>query len=302
MRDAFINTLIKEARSNPRIELILGDLGFKIFDNYVSEFPDKVFDCGIQEQNMIGVAAGLSMTNRIVVTYSIANFQSLRALEQIRNDCCYNNRNVKIVSSGAGYIYGSLGMSHHQTEDISVLRGIPNLTILSPCDKYEGEACTKAMLNTDGTFYLRLGRGGEECLHTGPIKDFKIGKAYKLLDGKKACILATGGISSFGYHIAKELDLGFVSFPTIKPLDVNMINDIASKYDYIFTLEENNVIGGFGSGISEVLSQSKHNCFLDIIGINDEFISITGSRDYLLDKQGLSEEKIKERIINKLGL
>lgn len=302
MRDAFINTLIKEARSNPRIELILGDLGFKIFDNYVSEFPDRVFDCGIQEQNMIGVAAGLSMTNRIVVTYSIANFQSLRALEQIRNDCCYNSRNVKIVSSGAGYIYGSLGMSHHQTEDISVLRGIPNLTILSPCDKYEGEACTKAMLNTDGTFYLRLGRGGEECLHTEPIKDFKIGKAYKLLDGKKGCILATGGISSFGYHIAKELGLGFVSFPTIKPLDVNMINDIASKYDYIFTLEENNVIGGFGSGISEVLSQSKHNCILDIIGINDEFISITGSRDYLLDKQGLSEEKIKERIINKLGL
>ena len=135
MRDAFISTLLLESRKNNRIEVILGDLGFKIFDEYRNEFPNRIFDGGIQEQNMIGVAAGLSITGRTVVTYSIANFQSLRALEQIRNDCCYNNRNVKIVSSGAGYIYGSLGMSHHQTEDISVLRGIPNIVIFSPCDK-----------------------------------------------------------------------------------------------------------------------------------------------------------------------
>ena len=301
MRDAFISTLLKESRKNPNIEVILGDLGFKIFDEYREEFPNRIFDGGIQEQNMIGVAAGLTMTGRIVVTYSIANFQALRALEQIRNDCCYNNRNVKIVSSGAGYVYGSLGMSHHQTEDISVLRTIPNITILSPCDKYESEACTRAMLNTDGTFYLRIGRGGEECLHTEPIKDFKIGDCYKVYEGSKDIVIfSTGAISSYAYHIAKELDISLYTFPTIKPLNKEQITEIANKYKTVITLEENNVCGGFGSAISELLIGLDKHLKVVILGIPDCYQSITGHREYLLDRVELSEEKLLERIKKEL--
>ncbi len=301
MRDAFISTLLLESRTNDRIEVILGDLGFKIFDEYRNEFPNRIFDGGIQEQNMIGVAAGLSMTGRTVVTYSIANFQSLRALEQIRNDCCYNNRNVKIVSSGAGYIYGSLGMSHHQTEDISVLRGIPNITIFSPCDKYESKACTKTMLNTEGTFYLRLGRGGEECLHSSPIKDFEIGKCYKILnENKDVAIFATGAISSYAYHVAKKLGLSLYTFPTIKPLNKEYIINITKQYEHVFTLEENNVCGGFGSAIAELLIGLDKHPKVTILGIPDCYQTITGHREYLLDKVELSEEKLLERIKKEL--
>ena len=301
MRDAFISTLLKESRKNEKIEVILGDLGFKIFDEYKEEFPNRIFDGGIQEQNMIGVAAGLSMTGRTVVTYSIANFQSLRALEQIRNDCCYNNRNVKIVSSGAGYIYGSLGMSHHQTEDISVLRAIPNITIFSPADKYESEACTRKMLNTNGTFYLRLGRGGEECLHNEPIKDFEIGKCYKIYEGKnKIAIFATGAISSYAYHIAKELNISLYTFPTIKPLNKEQIIYICSNFDHVFTLEENNICGGFGSAISEILIELDKHPKVTLLGIPDLYQSITGHREYLLDKVDLSIEKLLERIKKEL--
>lgn len=301
MRDAFISTLLKESRMNPNIEVILGDLGFKIFDEYREEFPNRIFDGGIQEQNMIGVAAGLTMTGRTVVTYSIANFQALRALEQIRNDCCYNNRNVKIVSSGAGYVYGSLGMSHHQTEDISVLRAIPNITILSPCDKYESESCTRAMLNTDGTFYLRIGRGGEECLHTASIKDFKIGDCYKIYEGSKDIVIfTTGAISSYAYHIAKELDISLYTFPTIKPLNKEQIIEISNKYKTIVTLEENNVCGGFGSAISELLIGLDKHPKVIILGIPDCYQSITGHREYLLDRVELSENKLMERIKKEL--
>ncbi len=301
MRDAFVSTLYKESLKNEKIEVILGDLGFKIFDEYRSTFPNRIFDGGIQEQNMIGVAAGLSMTGRTIVTYSIANFQSLRALEQIRNDCCYNNRNVKIVSSGAGYIYGSLGMSHHQTEDISVLRAIPNITIFSPCDKYESEACTRAMLNTEGTFYLRIGRGGEECLHSEPINDFKIGNCYEVYKGNSdVAIYSTGAISSYAYHIAKSLGLSLYTFPTIKPLNKEQIIDISNKYRHIFTLEENNVCGGFGSAIAELLIGLDKHPKVTILGIPDIYQSITGHREFLLDKVDLSEDKLLERIKKEL--
>ena len=157
------------------------------------KFPDRFFNVGIAEQNMTPVAAGMALTGKTVFTYSIGNFPTLRCLEQIRNDCAYHNANVKVVCVGGGFVYGSLGMSHHATEDISILRSLPNVVVLAPGDLLEAEEATKAMAKYNGTCYLRLGRGGEKRIHE-KIDYFTIGKAIKVKDGKRVAIFSTGAI------------------------------------------------------------------------------------------------------------
>lgn len=161
MRDTFVRTLITLAKSNPNIELFTGDLGFGVLKPFWEQLPDQFVNAGIAEQNMTAAAAGAAGEGKIVFTYSIGNFPTLRCLEQIRNDCAYHDANVKIVCVGGGFVYGSLGMSHQATEDIAVMRALPNVAVLCPGDPAEAEAATKAIAEYPGTCYLRLGRGGE---------------------------------------------------------------------------------------------------------------------------------------------
>ncbi len=160
MRDTFVRTLITLAKNNPNIELFTGDLGFGVLKPFWEQLPDQFVNAGIAEQNMTAAAAGAAGEGKIVFTYSIGNFPTLRCLEQIRNDCAYHDANVKIVCVGGGFVYGSLGMSHQATEDIAVMRALPNVAVLCPGDPAEAEAATKAIAEYPGTCYLRLGRGG----------------------------------------------------------------------------------------------------------------------------------------------
>ena len=228
MRDAFARVLEEEMEQNERIVLITGDLGFGVLRQIHRRFPDRLINAGIAEQGMVSMAAGLATTGRTVLVYSIGNFPVLRPLEQIRNDCVYHKADVKIVCVGGGFVYGSLGMSHHATEDMSVMRAIPEMICYTPGDPAETEAVTHDMIWRKGTCYLRLGRGNEPKVHEGPVKGWSFPKAITLRGGKDIAILSCGGILTQAMDAAERLaekgiSARVVSFPCRKPLDIDTV-------------------------------------------------------------------------------
>ena len=301
MRTTFVKTLIELAKGNRNIELITGDLGFGVLKPYYEQCPDQFTNAGIAEQNMTTVAAGMALEGKCVFTYSIGNFPTLRCVEQIRNDCAYHNANVKVVCVGGGFVYGSLGMSHHATEDMAVLRALPDVVVMAPADYVEAEACTRALAKYEGTAYLRLGRGGEKRIHER-IEDFQIGKALKVRDGERIALFSTGGIAEEVMDAYKELvkkgyNSAFYTFPTIKPIDADLIKDISKDFDIIVTIEEHNIVGGFGSAVAEVMAEMrKKKAFLFRLGINDEYCVTVGDQKYLRSHYGMGSKEIIEKI------
>ena len=165
MRDTFVRTLIDIAKADKNVHLVTGDLGFGVLRPFWEQLPDQFTNAGIAEQNMTSFAAGMALEGKTVFTYSIGNFPTLRAIEQIRNDCAYHNANVKIVCVGGGFVYGSLGMSNHATEDLAIMRALPDVVVVAPGDLVEAKCATRAIYQHQGTCYLRLGRGGEKRIH-----------------------------------------------------------------------------------------------------------------------------------------
>lgn len=304
MRDTFVRTLIELAKNNKRIELITGDLGFGVLKPFWEQCPDQFTNAGIAEQNMTSVAAGMAIEGKIVFTYSIGNFPTLRCLEQIRNDCAYHNANVKIVCVGGGYVYGSLGMSHHATEDIAIMRALPGVTVVCPADLVEAQEAVKAIVDYPGTIYLRLGRGGEKRIHE-KLDDFRIGKAIKVKEGNKIAIFSTGAIfeevkEALPLLAEKGLDPAVFTFPTVKPIDKDVIASCASEFDLIVTCEEHNVIGGFGSAVAEVIAELPSKALLLKIGIDDTYCCAVGNQKYLRSYNHIDATNIAERILQKL--
>lgn len=304
MRDTFVRTLIALAKENPNIELITGDLGFGVLKPFWERLPDQFINAGIAEQNMTSAAAGMALEGKTVFTYSIGNFPTLRCLEQIRNDCAYHGANVKIVCVGGGFVYGSLGMSHHATEDIAVMRALPGVAVLCPGDLVEAEEATKAIAKYPGTCYLRLGRGGEKRIHDH-IDNFEIGKAIKIHDGEKIAIFSTGAIFeevADAEAILAEHDIypAVYTFPTVKPIDRAVIARCAADFDMIVTVEEHNIVGGFGSAVAEVLAELPERARLLCIGIHDTYSSIVGSQKYLRSQFGLDSGGIATQVLEAL--
>ncbi len=300
MRDTFVKTALEIAKKDKNVHIVTGDLGFGVLKPFFEGLPDQITNVGISEQNMTGVAAGMALEGKTVYTYSIGNFPTLRCIEQIRNDCAYHNANVKIVCVGGGFVYGSLGMSHHATEDIAVMRAMPDVTVMAPGDLVEAECATRAIYETPGTCYLRLGRGGEKRIHE-KIDNFQIGKAIKINDGERVAIFTTGGIfdeAQEAVELLKEsgINAALYTFPTVKPIDSETVRECASKFDYIVTVEEHNIIGGFGGAVAEELASFKNSCVQLRIGLNDTYSCIVGTQKYLRDYYGMSAAKIKSRI------
>jgi transketolase len=294
MRTAFIQQLVKEAAKNEKIFLLVGDLGYSVVEPFATQFPDRFLNVGIAEQNMTGVAAGLAKEGYNVFTYSIGNFPTLRCIEQIRYDVCYHDLSVKIVAVGAGYAYGPLGTSHHTTEDIGMLRTIPNINICSPADPIEATQITSFLCNNNSPGYLRLGKAGELVLHNEQtiIEPFKI---IPLKKGTDVAVLATGSILA---DVKKDIEekhnaYGLYSVPFIKPLDLDGLFDIATKYHQIITIEEHQKSSGFGSaileGLNDLREQNKINNIpqLKRIGIPDLFIGYAGTQAFLRSTVGL---------------
>ena len=305
MRDTFVKTLIRIAKDNPNVELITGDLGFGVLKPFWEALPNQFINAGIAEQNMTSLAAGMALEGKTVFTYSIGNFPTLRCVEQIRNDCAYHNANVKVVCIGGGFVYGSLGMSHQATEDIAIIRALPDVAVFAPADSFETEAVTKAIAKYQGTCYLRLGRGGEKPIHKSAITDFKIGKAINISDGERVAIFSTGAICDEILIAQEELKNNGVipsiyTFPTVKPLDCETILDVADKFDIIVTCEEHNVIGGFGSAVAEVLAENPHKARLMKIGVPDCYCTYVGNQNYLRKQFGLDGISITRKILDAL--
>ena len=310
MRDTFVKTLVELAKEDKNIELLTGDLGFGVLKPFWETVPDQFTDAGIAEQNMTTVAAGMALEGKKVFTYSIGNFPTLRCLEQIRNDCTYHKANVKIVCVGGGLVYGSLGMSHHATEDLAVMRALPDMVVMAPGDPAEAEAATRAIAAYPGTCYLRLGRGGERRIHES-ITDYQIGRALQIRDSrqegrKNITVFSSGAIldevcDACSFLEQKDVGILQYSFPTVKPIDREAIIKCAKDTDAVFTVEEHNITGGFGSAVAEVMAEVAGGTPLYRIGLNDEYCTKVGSQQYLRNEYGLSAEKIAEYILDKMN-
>ncbi|MBO5357295.1 MAG: transketolase [Clostridia bacterium] len=301
MRDTFVKTLLEIAKKDKNVYIVTGDLGFGVLKPFWEQLPDQIINAGIAEQNMTSIAAGLAMQGKVVYTYSIGNFPTLRCIEQIRNDCAYHSANVKVVCVGGGFVYGSLGMSHHATEDLAIMRALPDVTVVAPGDLVEAACATKAIYETPGTCYLRLGRGGEKQIHE-KIDSFKIGKAIKIKDGKNVALFSTGAIFDEVDEACKELaDKGITpavyTFPTVKPIDKETILECASNYNTIITVEEHNLSGGFGSAVAEVLAEiDGKRAKLVRIGLDDRYSCIVGSQKYLRQQYSIDSRAIIDKV------
>jgi len=296
MRTVFIQQLISEARKNDKIFLVVGDLGYSVVEPFAKEFPDRFLNAGIAEQNMTGIAAGLSLEGYNVFTYSIGNFPTLRCMEQIRYDVCYHNLNVKIVAVGGGYAYGALGVSHHATEELGMLRTIPGLTVTAPGDPVEARLITSLFANHKGPGYIRMGKSGEPVVHSTEPTISWPGVPLKIREGKDKAVFTTGSILNYVHRYVTDnsLDYGLYSVPVIKPVDTFSFAEIFNRYKEIMVFEEHQLSGGFGSAILEILNDlivDKKVLSAPLIirkGIRDEFLSCAGDQEYLRNKAGLT--------------
>jgi transketolase len=303
MREAFIDKLFELRQKDPSIFFITGDLGFSVLEKFQSIFPSSFLNSGIAEQNMTLIAAGLAMTGKKVITYSIGNFNSLRVIEQIRNNICYNNLDVKIVSIGAGFAYGQLGFTHHLTEDIGIMKSLPNMVVFSPADDYETKRVTELAISHKGPCYIRLGKGKELNIHDSNL-NFSINEALNILDGKKIAFLATGNIiievrkAIEVLMVSFNLNPALYSFPVIKPMDTLSLKMIKEKFEIIITVEENMIISGFGSTVSNFLSENNFKGKFKMIGVRDIFMEVVGNHQYLLEKANLNSINIIKEAFN----
>lgn len=302
MRHVFIATLSELAERDDRIFLITGDLGFGVLDDYRRRFPRQFLNAGVAEQNMTGLATGLALEGRTVFTYSIANFPILRCLEQIRNDAAYHCANVKIVSIGGGFSYGALGMSHHATEDLAILRALPDVTVVAPGDNWETAEATKAIVARAGVCYLRLDRSAA-VVPTRPNERFELGRARAIRRGARVAFVTCGSVLGEVLCAAdllqqNGLNATVVSLHTLKPIDANALCELASQHEVVVTVEEHVLAGGLGSAVAEVLADANATPRrLLRLGLDGKtYVSAVGSQDYLRKQCGLDGRSIAARV------
>ena len=308
MRDHFIKELSSLINEFPNIILITGDLGFGVLDDFRQNYPDNFINAGVAEQNMTGIATGLALEGKIVFTYSIANFPTLRCLEQIRNDVCYHNLNVNIVSVGGGFSYGPLGISHHATEDLAILRSLPDITVVSPSGLWEATQATKALIKHPGAGFLRLDKShGDDEPNFIKNEKYELGKARVIKNGTDCSIIVTGGIleevlEAEALLRSKGISTKIISMHTLKPLDKNTIISTCKETNAIITVEEHTIYGGLGSAVAEVLLDNNviPDKFLRI-GLEAGFSSIVGSQKYLRKCYNLDANSIFIRVFKLLN-
>ena len=297
--------ITKKGNDNPNLILLEADLA----DSTQSEpfqiaFPKRHFQIGIAEQNMVGMAAGLSQEGKLPIVNSFAAFIAMRACEQVRTDVAYPNLNVKFVVSHAGVSAGSAGPTHHTYEDIAIMRSIPNMTVLVPGDVREMRQVIDSALEIQGPVYVRISAIDIPDTYDKDTS-FSIGKATILNEGDDLTIVTTGTMMFEASEVVKNLkqkniNARLLQMASIKPIDTESIILAAQETNHIFTIEEHNIIGGLGSAVAEVLSE-KNVGKLTRLGFNDEFCKVGGDPKFLLDHAGLSIDKITEKILSLKG-
>lgn len=306
MRNAFADELTKLS-TDPRVVMLSGDIGNRLFDKFRAASPERFFNCGVAEQNMMGVATGMALNGYRPFAYTITPFVTTRCLEQIRTDACYHEAPVTIVAVGAGLAYAGLGPTHHSCEDIAFLRAIPNLVVICPGDAMEVRAAMRAVVKQDRPAYIRLGKKNEAVIHDDVPADFEIGKALTIREGADVCLLSTGNMLPEAVLAADELansgiSAQVVSFHTVKPLDEACLADAFSRFRMVVTLEEHSIMGGFGSAVAEwVVDHGVVPKGFLRVGTPDKFYKLAGEQEFAREQLGLTGHQIAERIVAKLS-
>ncbi len=300
MRNAFADEMTQLARHDPRLVLLSGDIGNKLFDKFKDVDDSRFYNCGIAEANMMGVAAGMALSGLRPFVYTITPFTTTRCFEQIRVDVCYHKAPVVIVGTGSGLSYAELGPTHHSLEDMAILRTLPGMRVLAPCDSTELRLALRAVLEDNSPAYIRIGKKGEADIHATPPK-FKIGEAIIVRPGNDVALLCAGNMMSETLKAAdvlaaKGISAEVVSFHTVKPLDDSYLQSASARFKLLATVEEHSRIGGFGSAVSEWRAFT--NCAVQQIsfGTDDEFMHEVGSQNYARKKYGLTAENIAARV------
>ncbi len=303
MRNAFAAELTALASMDPRIVLLSGDIGNRLFDPFKKEYPGRFFNCGVAEANMTSVAAGMALCGMRPITYTITPFNTSRCLEQIRVDACYHNLPVTIVGVGAGLSYAGLGSTHHSCEDIAMLRVLPNMTVICPADAVEVRLSLRAAVNHGGPVYIRLGKKNEPVIHNQEPA-FKIGKGIIIRKGDSVCLLNTGNLLPTVMDAAellekKSVSTQVVSMHTVKPLDTDLLGEVFADFKLVVTVEEHSRLGGIGSAVAEWLSDQQPGMTrLLRLGTDDKFLHGSGNQANARKIFGLTPDQIAERVIN----
>ena len=304
MRDAFVRALSELAAEDPSLVLISGDLGFGVLTDFAERFPSSWLNAGVAEQNMTAVACGMALAGARAYTYSIGNFPTLRCLEQLRNDVCYHRANVTVVAVGGGLSYGQLGMSHFATEDLAILRTLPEMTVVAPSDPWQAYALTRQMHAADGPQYLRI----DKSFAGLPESPVQLGKARQVRPGSDAVVFATGGILGEAVAAAEVIEaegasIRVVEVHTIKPLDAEAICEAAAACRKVLTLEEHTVVGGLGGAVAEAcLTGGVRVDRFVRLGLNDSYPDVVGDQAYLRARHGLDREGVARALRQMLEL
>jgi len=304
MRNAFADEVTQIAKIDPKVMLLSGDIGNKLFDKFKEVDAARFLNCGIAEANMMGVAAGLALNGLRPVVYTITPFTTTRCFEQIRVDVCYHEAPVVIVGTGSGLSYAELGPTHHSLEDLAILRTLPGMQIIAPCDPIEMRLALREALKSKYPTYIRIGKKGEKNIHQ-PNISFSIGKALTVRDGSDILLLVSGTIMSnvldaVEILMQRGISCKVLSFHTIKPLDEAIICSLMAEFRLVVTVEEHGRIGGLGGAVAELVSQFRNHPPLVRIGVEDEFMHEMGSQEYARKKYGLDPDGIAKKVINAL--
>lgn len=307
MRNAFADELTTLSCADPRLVMLSGDIGNRLFDKFRAAHPQRFFNCGVAEQNMMGVAAGMAMSGLRPIVYTITPFATTRCLEQIRTDAAYHEAPVVIVGVGAGLSYAGLGPTHHACEDIAFLRAIPNMVVVCPGDAHEVRAAMRGAFLQDRPVYIRLGKKGEPLVHCGVPADFVIGKALPINAGRDVCLLSTGNMLpevQEAAHLlhAHGISAEVVSLHTVKPLDTDYLAAAFERFGLVVTIEEHSLIGGLGAAVAEwMVDSGTMSTPLLRFGTPDAFFKLSGEQEFAREQLGLTARQIAERILVRVG-
>lgn len=300
MRNAFADQVLSLAKEDPRIILLSGDIGNKLFDKLRAHNESQFLNCGIAEANMVGTAAGLAMSGFIPIVYTITPFTTTRCYEQIRVDIAYHEVPVIIVGTGAGLSYSELGATHHSLEDMAILRCLPNMQVLAPCDANELRMALAAAAKSQKPTYIRIGKKGEDVFY--PDNKYKIGQSREIKSGSDVAILSIGTIISEASNataiLEKEnISASLINMGSLKPLDTALLDQLAQQYQLIVTVEEHGTSGGLGSAVAEYLANKNHSPRHLLLGTRDEFMHLVGTQKYAREFFKLTGLHIARKIL-----
>lgn len=305
MRNAFAKEITELAGADPRVVLLSGDIGNRLFDTFKDRYPGRFFNCGVAEANMMSMAAGMALNGLRPVAYTIAPFITTRCLEQIRVDVCYHDVPVTIVAVGAGLAYAGLGPTHHACEDLALLRAFPNMAVLAPADPVEVRLGLRAALQHGHGCYIRLGKKGEPVIHQTP-PSFTLGKAITVREGRDVCLLSTGNMLPEVLATADRLEQAGISaqvasFHTVKPLDAYYLAQACRRFKLVATVEEHSIVGGFGSAVAEwAVDNGFLGASLCRFGTADHFHHKSGEQEYARHCFGLTAPQMADKIQQQL--